>query len=91
LRPFVPLIANPHLATIASNFWPRFQELASIPAEEIRFVPEPGVAIRVVVQRPAAFLRGSFVLVHGLEGSSEGGYMQSMAWNALQADTRCTV
>jgi uncharacterized protein len=85
LRPFVPLIVNPHLATIASNFWPRFQELASIPAEEIRFITEPGVAIRVVVQRPASFLRGSFVLVHGLEGSSEAGYMQSMAWNALQA------
>ncbi|HEU0122344.1 MAG TPA: alpha/beta fold hydrolase [Bryobacteraceae bacterium] len=85
MRPFVPLIANPHLATIASNFWPRFKELAAIPSEEIRFVTEPGVAIRVVVQRPAKLFLGSFVLVHGLEGSSEGGYMQSMAWNLLQA------
>ncbi len=85
MRPFVPLIANPHLATIASNFWPRFRELESAPAVEHRFPTEPGVAIRVVEQRPAGECRGEFVLVHGLEGSSEGGYMRSMAWNALRA------
>lgn len=85
MRPFVPLIANPHLATIASNFWPRFKELAAVPAVERRFETEPGVAIRIIVQRPAGTPRGTFVLVHGLEGSSDGGYMQSMAWNALQA------
>jgi predicted alpha/beta-fold hydrolase len=85
LRPFVPLLANPHLATIVSNFWPRFKELDAVPAAEHRFSTQPGVAIRVVEQRPAGLVRGSFVLVHGLEGSSEGGYMQSMAWNVLQA------
>ena len=85
MRPFVPFIANPHLATIASNFWPRFRELEQVAAREHRFVPEPGVAIRVVEQRPARIFRGTFVLVHGLEGSSEGGYMRSMAWNALEA------
>lgn len=52
---------------------------------EHRFATEPGVAIRVVEQRPALDCRGVFVLVHGLEGSSEGGYMRSMAWNALRA------
>lgn len=56
-----------------------------MPAIEHKFVPEPGVAIRVVEQRPARLFRGTFVLVHGLEGSSDGGYMQSMAWNALEA------
>jgi uncharacterized protein len=85
LRPFVPLIANPHLATIASNFWPRYQELATVPEVEHRFPTEPGVFIRVVEQRPAGICRGHFVLVHGLEGSSDGGYMRSMAWTALQA------
>jgi predicted alpha/beta-fold hydrolase len=85
LRPFVPLIANPHLATIASNFWPRFKELETVPATEHRFDTQPGVAIRVVEQRPAGVSKGSIVLVHGLEGSSEGGYMQSMAWNVLRA------
>jgi predicted alpha/beta-fold hydrolase len=85
LRPFVPLIANPHLATIASNFWPRFKELELVPAVEHRFPTEPGVAIRVVEQRPAGPVQGTLVLVHGLEGSSEAGYMRSMAWNGLCA------
>jgi len=85
LRPFVPLIANPHLATIASNFWPRFKQLDEVPAVEHKFETEPGVCIRVVEQRPAGSSVGSFVLVHGLEGSSDGGYMRSMAWNALNA------
>jgi predicted alpha/beta-fold hydrolase len=73
------------LATVASNFWPRFKQLQSVPAVEHRFQTEPGVAIRVVEQRPAGLALGEFVLVHGLEGSSESGYMQSMAWNALSA------
>ena len=73
------------MATIASNFWPRFKELESVAAVEHRFETVPGVAIRVVEQRPAGTSKGSFVLVHGLEGSSEGGYMQSMAWSVLQA------
>ncbi|MBL8240208.1 MAG: alpha/beta fold hydrolase [Bryobacterales bacterium] len=85
MRPFDPLIANPHLATIASNFWPRFKQLETVPALEHRFSTEPGVSIRVVEQRPSQPSKGAFVLVHGLEGSSEGGYMQSMAWNVLQA------
>ena len=56
-----------------------------MPATEHRFETQPGVAIRVVEQRPIGVSKGSFVLVHGLEGSSEGGYMQSMAWNVLRA------
>ena len=56
-----------------------------MPAVEHRFETQPGVAIRVVEQRPVGVSKGSFVLVHGLEGSSEGGYMQSMAWNVLRA------
>jgi len=73
------------LATIVSNFWPRFKELESVPAVEHRFETQLGIAIRVVEQRPVGVSKGSFVLVHGLEGSSEGGYMQSMAWNILRA------
>lgn len=85
MRPFVPLIANPHLATIASNFWPRFKQLAGVPAVEHRVRTASNVAIRVVEQRPSAPAKAELVLVHGLEGSSDGGYMQSMAWNALSA------
>lgn len=84
MRPFVPLLANPHLATIASNFWPRYKELESVPATEHRVQTEPSVSVRVVEQRPDGPAKGEIVLVHGLEGSSEGGYMRSMAWNALR-------
>lgn len=45
----------------------------------------PNVAIRVIEQRPLSKARAELILVHGLEGSSDGGYMRSMAWNALQA------
>lgn len=88
LRPFQPLFANPHLATIASNFWPRFRELEGIPFTEHRIQTERDAAIRVIEQSPGGKPAGDLVLVHGLEGSSDGGYMRSMAWNALQAGFR---
>lgn len=53
-------------------------------AIEHRFPTEPGTAVRVVEQNPPGPAKGTFVLVHGLEGSSEGGYMRSMAWNVLR-------
>jgi uncharacterized protein len=85
LLPFDPLIRNAHLATIASNFWPRQKELELFPVRPVRYETEPGVAVLVHEQRPAGRCRGEMVLVHGLEGSSEGGYMQSMAYTALCA------
>jgi predicted alpha/beta-fold hydrolase len=85
LSSFEPLIRNPHLATIASNFWPRYKELERYPVRAVRYETEPGVAVLVHEQRPAGRCRGELVLVHGLEGSSEGGYMLSMAYTALEA------
>jgi len=55
-----------------------------VPVREHRVQTEPQVAVRVVEQRPSGPVKGELILVHGLEGSSEGGYMRSMAWNALQ-------
>jgi uncharacterized protein len=85
LASFDPLIRNPHLATIASNFWPRYKELEQYPVRAVRYETEPGVAVLVHEQRPEGRCRGELVLVHGLEGSSEGGYMLSMAYSALEA------
>lgn len=48
------------------------------------FQTEPGVRVRVEVQRREG-AKGNLLLVHGLEGSSEGGYMRSMAQSALEA------
>src|SRR5258708_1526743 len=84
MRPFTPLFKNPHLATIAGNFWSRPQVDRLWPAEDIHYEPEPGVRTLVRMQTPRdPHPRGEVILVHGLEGSSESGYMLSMAAAAL--------
>jgi predicted alpha/beta-fold hydrolase len=82
---FEPLFRNPHVATIAANFWPRFVDVRRFPVEARYFDPEPGVRVLVHVQRPDQAPRGDVVLVHGLEGSSESTYMRSLAQALLVA------
>src|SRR5271157_721357 len=79
---FHPLIRNPHLQTIASHFWKRPRGLQPI---ERRFIEtEPGVSVLVESQRPEA-AAGEIVMVHGLEGSGEAGYIESLAAAALRS------
>jgi uncharacterized protein len=84
LRPFVPLFRNAHLMTAAGNFWPRKLDERRFPVERRLYRTEPGVQVLVLEQRPSSDLRGQFILVHGLEGSGESGYMRSMAQAALE-------
>jgi uncharacterized protein len=97
MKPFEPhsLLRNPHAQTLALAFLPRrFPRLPrSVPRE---FDLEPGSRIRgechwqkVPRERP------TLVLVHGLEGSSESGYMLGLAerafvagWNAIRLNQR---
>lgn len=84
---FEPLrwIAPGDLMTVAASFWPR--RFPRLPAPEDRLVEiEPGTWIltrrhwqRERRERPA------LVLVHGLEGSSESGYMLGTAERAWAA------
>jgi len=83
LRPFDPLFRNPHLATIAGNFWKRPEGEARWPVEAVVYPTEPDVKILVHAQRPGQ-PRGEIVLVHGLEGSSDAGYARSMSFAALE-------
>jgi len=83
LRPFDPLFKNPHLATLAGNFWSRPDSEALCPAEPVVYQTEPDVRILVHAQRPAQAPRAHLVLVHGLEGSSAAGYARSMSHLAL--------
>jgi predicted alpha/beta-fold hydrolase len=83
LRPFEPLFRNPHLATIAGNFWSRPEINQRWPVETLVVRTEPEVQILMHLQRPEGEAHGEIVLVHGLEGSSEAGYARSMAFAAL--------
>jgi uncharacterized protein len=85
LRPFDPLFRNPHLLTIAGNFWRRELDVERFPVEARLFPTEPGVQVLLHSQRPAGEPIGELITVHGLEGSSEAGYARSLAQAALQA------
>ena len=97
MKPFEPhpLLRNPHAQTFAWHFWPRrFPRLPrSVPRE---FEIEPGTRIRGECHwQPVPRERPTLVLVHGLEGSSESGYMLGLAerafvagWNAMRLNQR---
>jgi len=85
LQPFDPLFKNPHLATLAGNFWRRPESETHWPVKSVVYQTEPGVRVLVHTQVPDGVARGELILVHGLEGSSNSGYNRSMAYAALQA------
>jgi predicted alpha/beta-fold hydrolase len=82
---YSPLIRNPHLLTIASHFWPSGLDERRFSIESKRYATAPGVEVLVETSRPAGAPVGELVIVHGLEGSSQSGYMKSMARAALEA------
>jgi predicted alpha/beta-fold hydrolase len=85
LQPFVPFFRNPHLSTIAGNYWRRELDETRFPVEARFFETEPGVQVLVHSQRPVGEAVADIILVHGLEGSSDAGYARSLAQVALQA------
>ncbi len=85
MRPFVPFFRNPHLATIAGNYWRRELDEKRFPVTARLFDTEPGVQVLVHSQEPVGEARAEVILVHGLEGSSDAGYARSLAQAALEA------
>ena len=85
MQPFVPFFRNPHLLTLAGNFWRRQLDEQRFPVERRIYDTEPGVQVRVEYQAPEAEPVAHLILVHGLEGSSESGYARSLAQAALEA------
>jgi len=90
-----PLLRNPHAQTLAATFLPRrFPRLP--PGVSREFETEPGTRIRGECHWQATPQeRPTLVLVHGLEGSCESGYMLGLAerafaagWNAVRLNQR---
>jgi predicted alpha/beta-fold hydrolase len=85
LRPFVPYFRNPHLLTIAGNYWRRGADEQRFPVQATFYETEPGVQVLVHSQVPVSEPVAELILVHGLEGSSSAGYARSLAQAALEA------
>jgi hypothetical protein len=80
-----PWLHNAHAMTLAGAFWPRLVGRLP-PAEDRRFEVEPGTQLLAQChwqeqRRECATL----VVVHGLEGSSESGYMIGLGEKAFAA------
>jgi hypothetical protein len=97
MKPFEPhpLLRNPHAQTLAATFLPRrFPRLP--PSVSREFQTEPGTSIRGECHWQAVPREHpTLVLVHGLEGSCESGYMLGLAerafaagWNAVRLNQR---
>jgi uncharacterized protein len=85
LRPFLPFFRNPHLLTIAGNYWRRNFDGDRFPVTATLYETEPGVQVLVHSQTPVSEPIAQLILVHGLEGSSAAGYARSLAQAALEA------
>jgi predicted alpha/beta-fold hydrolase len=80
---FRPLVRSPHLQTIAAHYW-RHPGRAAYSGWRL-YRTEPHVEVLVETDRPDGAPRGQVVLLHGLEGSSQSGYMLGMAAAARAA------
>lgn len=81
---FRPFFTNAHLATIAGNFWKRNLDLARFPARPTVWSTEPGVQVMAMSHEPGVTPCGELFILHGLEGSHDSGYCQSLAQTALE-------
>jgi predicted alpha/beta-fold hydrolase len=85
LRPdFEPLVRNPHLLTIAGNFWPRKIDARRFPALRKEYRVDAKNTIVAFEHQPAAAARAQIILLHGLEGSADAGYLASFSQSALE-------
>lgn len=82
-RDFRPLFHNPHLLTIAGNFWPRKIDECSFPPVRRQYRIDQQTSILVNEHQPVGPPRGQIVCIHGLEGSSNAGYILSLCQAAL--------
>jgi len=80
--PFRPLVRNPHILTIAGNFWRRAID-PQFPATRRHYRIDSSTTIVALEHQPHSGARAQLVLLHGLEGSADSGYMNSLSQAAL--------
>jgi uncharacterized protein len=80
---FRPLLANPHLLTIAGNFWPRRIDERRFPKIRTPYRIDAKTTIVAFEHQPPDTARGQILFLHGLEGSADAGYIASCAQEAL--------
>ncbi|HKW97616.1 MAG TPA: alpha/beta fold hydrolase [Bryobacteraceae bacterium] len=85
MPPFRPLVSNPHLLIVLSNFWRHTLDTQHHPVESHLYRTDPDVQVLVETQQPDGEKRGELMLVHGMEGSAQSGYMLTMAQAGLEA------
>lgn len=81
---FKPLIGNPHLLTIAGNFWRRTLDEQRFPLTRKLYTIDDKTTIVALEHQPQTPARGQIVFLHGLEGSAEAGYVKSFSHLALE-------
>lgn len=83
---FKPLFRNPHLLTIAGNFWKRrLDENRFPPVRQIYRITDQ-VSVVALEHQPEPAAKGQLVLLHGLEGSADSGYIRSFSQAALESN-----
>lgn len=80
---FQPLFRNPHLLTVAGNFWRRAIDESTFPAIRKQYRIDDKTNVVALEHQPRGDARGQIVLLHGLEGSAEAGYLASFSQEAL--------
>ena len=83
--PFVPFFRSAHLSTIASNFWKRPITIPLFPVTRRIYRTAPDVAVAVDEQTPSDPI-AHVLAIHGLEGSSNSGYLLSLSHELLHAN-----
>ena len=84
MQSFEPIVKNPHVLTILANFAQRRLDTDRFPIRERLYQTDPDAQVLVHEQRPHGEAVGEIVMIHGLEGSSNAGYIRSMAQLALE-------
>lgn len=74
------------MLTILGNYWPREIDVTRFPPARIEYRIDESTRIAVFQHEPQGSSRGDIILVHGLEGSADAGYIRSFAQAALLRD-----